>query len=1115
MISGKSKEETIQKREADYQMKNKIKKFSKGNFEIAQPDVIFPETHLVLTIGEGEIYEGSFSLQTNAAKGIRGLVYSSSFRVHCKEQGFEGNPITIEYTYDGTHLPPGHVEQGKFTVVCNGGEYELPFTAIIEKPFLMTSYGKVQSTRDFKKLAFRDFSEAQKMFKSRDFYEILKYEDKRILYLYDNMRKWSLGEEALEEFLVGIKQKERIFLCLSAEEKLYADLKEDTKYSLTVTKNTWGYMPMQFEARGDFLRIIKRATTTDEFVGNSFELEYIVEHKKLHAGHNYGEIVIHTPYETVRCEIEVDQNGNRDEDRRECDFMLAQILKSYLGYEGGRKELGTWVTESLAKVKQMRTRQPDAKWYQLLQAQIHLIAGSDEEARDVLEHYNYNRGELEDCPESAAYYLFLTALLKKSGSHVNRVVEELNKLYIKNTQSWQILCMLLQIDPKFRNPSEKLRVLERQYFGGSNQIIVYLLAYECYREKNSRLKKLGAFEIQVLLFAVKYKLLTKELALYVANLASQQKLFNKHLFHILELTYAIYPDPMVLTAVCTLLIKGNKVSNKFFKWYQRALDAELKIAQLFEYYMVSIDEDRVSGALPRSIYLYFMHGNSLEYKKAALLYANVITYEDESSELSDAYREQIERFAWEQLEKRHINEQLRVIYKRFCREEDMTPERLRALYDICHAYKVTTKSKMMKQVLVIEQDGTIRQNIPYTEGGVQVFLYSKESRIVWEGRDGKHYIDSITYDTVRMFYELRFIEMYKKYASELGNVGHENPKMELTFENLHMHGLEEFDDAEVFRMCSKKIREENYEEDDFLSYVCYELFQKDQYDKVTLTYLANYYCGATRDMKKLWRVAKDYGVNTHKLAERIITQMLFSEDVFQEIEVFVDYYEGGAYFRLKQAYMAYIAREYVVWNRIVDGTIFKVVEREYEDDEYMADICKAATLKYYADQKYEEKLAPMLRSFLQELCEKQLIFPFYLAYPEEWLRETQLYDKTMVSYQAAARDSKVRIAYEIGHSGDEEPEYHVETMAPMYENIYVRQFILFDDEYLSYYFKETRKEKAKTSERQQCRQTREIPAVGKYGKLNSMAGLKKHELEEAMEEYSCEDLLAQNIFITY
>ena len=47
---------------------------------------------------------------------------------------------------------PGHVEHGKFTIVCNGGEYDIAFTAIIEKPFVMTRYGKVQSLEDFKKL---------------------------------------------------------------------------------------------------------------------------------------------------------------------------------------------------------------------------------------------------------------------------------------------------------------------------------------------------------------------------------------------------------------------------------------------------------------------------------------------------------------------------------------------------------------------------------------------------------------------------------------------------------------------------------------------------------------------------------------------------------------------------------------------------------------------------------------------------------------------------------------------------------------------------------------------------------------------------------------------------
>lgn len=50
-----------------------------------------------------------------------------------------------------------------------------------------------------------------------------------------------------------------------------------------------------------------------------------------------------------------------------------------------------------------------------------------------------------------------------------------------------------------------------------------------------------------------------------------------------------------------------------------------------------------------------MHGNTLNYKKAALLYANLITYEENASDLYISYPgEQMVAFAWEQLMKRHI-----------------------------------------------------------------------------------------------------------------------------------------------------------------------------------------------------------------------------------------------------------------------------------------------------------------------------------------------------------------------------------------------------------------------------------------------------------------------------
>ena len=44
-------------------LKNKIKRFSNGDFSKEQPEVKFSETNLVLLIGEGETYQGSFTIQ--------------------------------------------------------------------------------------------------------------------------------------------------------------------------------------------------------------------------------------------------------------------------------------------------------------------------------------------------------------------------------------------------------------------------------------------------------------------------------------------------------------------------------------------------------------------------------------------------------------------------------------------------------------------------------------------------------------------------------------------------------------------------------------------------------------------------------------------------------------------------------------------------------------------------------------------------------------------------------------------------------------------------------------------------------------------------------------------
>ncbi|MBQ8802958.1 MAG: hypothetical protein IJZ53_04915 [Tyzzerella sp.] len=1095
-------------------MKNKIKQFSKGDFKLEQPDIRFSETQILMSVSEGEVYQGSFLIENQKDGNIRGLVYPSSFRVHCIEQGFEGNPVKVNFTYDSTGLVPGQMEQGKFTVVCNGGEYDLAFTAVVEKPYIMTSCGKVQSLSDFKKLAAADFTEARRLFRTRQFYDILKYEDRRIRNLYENMRKWSLDEQALEEFLVGIKQKEKIFLTLSEEECEFRDVLEAQKIRVEITKNTWGYAPIRIRCVGDFLQVNQTEITTEDFVGNTYRLEYIIQKEKLHAGYNYGKIEFITPYETLTLSVNVHQSVTHDDLHGMTGMIAGQALKEYLACLSGRMPLGEWAEKALKHVSQLRDLEPDNEYYMLLQAHIYLRGRREEEAKWILENGNFPRFAIGRKPEINAYYLFLTALLRKETLYTNKVLEELNRMYMKSLHSWPLLCMIINLDPKYKDYSDRLRVLERQFFNGANRVLLYAEAYICFQEKVLLLRKLDSFEMQILNFATKYKMLTRELALRLADLACQQKSYDKKLLRILERAYSMYEEPRLLHAICMQLIKGNKTGVQYFTWYQKAVEQEMKLAQLYEYYMMSMNPQRVKGAFPKIVYLYFLHGINLDYKRTALLYENILLYEDEQSEIYGQYKEQIKAFAWEQLMERHINDSLRVIYNRFINEKEITLDGLDALYDICHAYRVTTKMRGMKYVLVIEKDGSVRQRVAYRgEEGAKVYLYDKDARIVWEGDNGLHYADSIPYETRRLLYEMKFLEMCKMRMTTKKETEQDGPSGEVSFENIKRYGMKAFDTQEIFLLCSKRIREQENMEDDFLLYLSFELLKDGLYDKALLNYLAHFYCGATCDMKMVWQKAREYGVRTKGLAERIITQMIFSEVMFQEEEIFEDYYAGKPYFRLKQAYLAYVSRLYVVKNRTITERVVRIMIKEFLAKEYLADICKIAILKYYAGKEVDSDLASMLKEYLCEMSEKRMVFPFYLDYEGEFLREIQLHDKVMVEYRSEL-GGKVKIHYNI-QKEDSESEYHTETLLPMYENVYVKEFVLYEGEHLSFYFEEKTQEEQLISEKAICRKKHTAVAVGKYGKLNQMMYLPEAERLSEMLRYKREEHVAKALFPIY
>ena len=146
-----------------------------------------------------------------------------------------------------------------------------------------------------------------------------------------------------------------------------------------------------------------------------------------------------------------------------------------------------------------------------------------------------------------------------------------------------------------------------------------------------------------------------------------------------------------------------------------------------------------------------------------------------------------------------------------------------------------------------------------------------------------------------------------------------------------------------------------------------------------------------------------------------------------------------------------------------------------------------------------------------EMCEKQIVFPFYLKYKEQWLREFQLYDRTMIAYRAS-KGGKVRITYKMRHGDVDELGYHTESLTPVYENIYVKEFVLYNDELVKYSFHETYGKKTISQNEQILRQERKISPIGRYGKLNEMLEMEPDNKKEAMLQFKQELIMAEEIF---
>lgn len=739
----------------------RIGQIAAGRFNGTKPILAFSEETIDLSVIEGRSEAGSFVIESTNQIKICGIVYSTNPRMECLNPHFEGEKVRIRYQFNSKGLTEGDACEGKFVIVCNQIEYSLSFCARITRLYAEASTGAVKSLDDFTRLAASNWDEAYHLFYNRNFLNTIPYDNVYERLTYEGFACARPSGQNMEEFLIGVNKKQPVSISVDKSEEIFMASKEPQSGCFTITKDNWGYTEIRLRTDCEFIKLSKPVLTLDDFIGKTYLYEYIIDASAMHAGRNFGRIYIDGVYQSFTIDITA---GVRDDDGSISDIAVTKdikecmvgIMELYTSFRLKRIVTGVWANETISILNHLHALVPDEHMYELMKAQAFIINRQRQEAKWILDDFKHSN------PDKKApiwgYYLYLMTLLEREPSYVDNMTHEVELIFYENPDSVLLFWVLLFLrDQYFDDSAGKLKDIKYWVLRGCSSPYLYIEAYYLISQDPYLIKELSVFELRILSWAVKEKALTKELAGAIFEAVDLAGGFDNRVYELLTAAYEICPEAEYVGIICSYLIKGHKNDTCFHKWFELGIENKLRLTGLYESYLLTMD-DRQIFPVPKIIQMYFSFDNKLPYRKLAVLYNNIIAAKETEPEVYHKYRKAMGRFAMDQAQLRHIDDNLAVLYEDMLELGFINEELSAAFSDIIYTHKLIVFDKRIVRAIIYQNEMKEPQIVPVTDQCAYFELFSNDYVILFEDSRGYRYVKSISYRLQRLMDAEKYLD---------------------------------------------------------------------------------------------------------------------------------------------------------------------------------------------------------------------------------------------------------------------------------------------------------------------------------------------------------------------
>ena len=439
-------------------MIEKINQAAKGIFEYSPSPLKLSHREIEVEVNAGELYKGSFTVTSEEGRFLRGQVSTDCHFLELPEEFFEGVVNEVPYVFHGESLRPGETVKGQITVITSSGTVLLPFRGTLGVPSCEVSTGRIKDLFHFTNLAKEQPGEAVSLFRNPHFEEVFLYRDNKNIALYRGLSKGAGRGMALEEFLIAIHKKLPIQLSVNRQNFQYSNCTRDFSDRFIVTKNNWGFGEYHLHCDSSFVSLEREVIRTEDFVGNTYSVSFLMEVDKMQPGKNYARIILSNVCQRIEITIVGTKENSRQEDllvirrNKQNQYQLTRLYVEFcmgrLDREAYLKEVGNIVFTMEKSGMSLAT--------QLFRIHLGMMEHKEAMVRNGLAFLETQEEKMErDSILEYCAYLYLKGLWSGEEDVTKACVSKIEEYYKKDRDNWKLLWFLLYLSPAYQMERKK------------------------------------------------------------------------------------------------------------------------------------------------------------------------------------------------------------------------------------------------------------------------------------------------------------------------------------------------------------------------------------------------------------------------------------------------------------------------------------------------------------------------------------------------------------------------------------------------------------------------------------------------------------------------------------